>query len=938
MRSTINCEGSFIYWWEIIRSILAIWSCILYFIVPLYMSPYRIILHCLDGAGIVDIYLRLHLCYYNEDGLLISHPLKTATNYLRSAFVVDFIAVLPICMMIRTYNNENIYLYFILNLNKLIPLYRYTGLISTVYHNTLTPLHKVYGLCFIPIVLILSNFCGSFLISRRCSYNRDDLNVFGGDGKDYDDVICTKDSLLATSSFHKPLNGLRVQLYAIYIGVSLLTTCGMQGFEVSNNEDRMIIIFMSFIGLYLTVIFAGKVITLYFFRHKLLLRHQEAMHSLKKFLFTTKVNPQLHKAVVYYTELKWSLEKGRRVHDLIKPLSVQMQIDILYELYGRQLYKTSVFTTKSNAFYRNLLPLTKHELICKGGYIITINDVSRLTFILCEGVVEVLAPDGIVLTTLGAGSMFGNLEDVQRLRVRNSVVATCHTEILTIPSKEFHKLLEYEPSMKNEYKLLKLKYINYIPCEAAKPQTFSETITVKKSKWQYVFNPNSRGMQIWYTVSLIFSCYLCIMIDLYQLGSGEHSMYIRFVQYTCDCFYIAQFILKFRTAYEDERGTLVTDLRIISKRLCKNKYRLAIGIISLIPADVLLLQITTIPTERRMWLIAILRLNRLLRLTYVFEYFNTSSEKLNVNVYVMRFGFIILWISLAFFGIAALTTIISCPFDRNIEPVVPSCYDIINLTSYKKFRLFLKHIYLASNFLNFAAQNRNFPNGVLHIIFFIAMMLLAETLFFVCISQVYSVIAEYSVKRQRFISNTERITSFMNNEEVSLSLVERIVAYIHLLWLEQRGDIFPALLTEAPRYLKDAILNDAFQNILIRHPVFARCHSDCLRQIIHKSRAITFFVGDYIQFKGVIDNCMYFIFNGEVFVLYDETTDDEDVVEILRSGDAFGIEQGLHYKVPHVYSYKAKKRCILLVLDFNEWDYLLRFFPASKEQIYNSLK
>ncbi|GJQ69696.1 hypothetical protein Trydic_g22268 [Trypoxylus dichotomus] len=363
----------------------------------------------------------------------------------------------------------------------------------------LTPTRKIYGLSFVPIVLVLANFFGSFLITRECSFNLHDDLPEPYNPEFFQGVKCLNSSLLAKSRFSKPMDIVRVQLYAIYIGTSLLTTSGMQGFSPSNDDTRLILIIMSLLGLYLTVVFAGRIITLYFFHHRLLLRYQEAMRSLNRFLNMIKVNPQLKKTIIYNYEVKWGQLKCRRLHHIFDPLPLQMKSSILFELYGKKLFSTSIFRMKSKAFFRNLLPIMRHEIICKGGYVITINDVTRYTYIVCKGEAEVLAPDGIVITTLSSGSMFGNLENKKRSR-----------------------LLEYEPQMKEEYRSLTVTYLNYIPGNDSDITRLADEPTKKhKSRWGFVFDPNTSGMHIWNVINLVFSCYLCIILDLYQLGSGN---------------------------------------------------------------------------------------------------------------------------------------------------------------------------------------------------------------------------------------------------------------------------------------------------------------------------------------------------------------------------------------------------------------------------------
>ncbi|KAI4465674.1 dna primase large subunit [Holotrichia oblita] len=296
------------------------------------------------------------------------------------------------------------------------------------------------------------------------------------------------------------------------------------------------------------------------------------------------VNPQLVQAIVYHYEIKWSQQKGRSVHNVFEILSLQIQSDVLFEIYGMNLYNASIFKSKTKSFFKNLVPKTRHEIICKEGYAVTINDITKYIYIVCKGEFEILAPDGTVTTTVLCGGMFGNLQNKKRSRLRISAVACCHSEVLMITALEFHKLLEYEPQIKDEYVALIRIYFNYIPGSNETKKTIRSDNTykaqnIKKSIWLYVFNPNTLRMQIWNAINLTFSCYVCIILDLYQLCSTENSIIMLVMQYTCDVLYAAQYCLKFRIAYEDEWGTLITDLRQIAKKQCENKFRLLIGTI-----------------------------------------------------------------------------------------------------------------------------------------------------------------------------------------------------------------------------------------------------------------------------------------------------------------------------------------------------------------------
>lgn len=88
--------------------------------------------------------------------------------------------------------------------------------------------------------------------------------------------------------------------------------------------------------------------------------------------------------------------------------------------------------------------------------------------------------------------------------------------------------------------------------------------------------------------------------------------------------------------------------------------------------------------------------------------------------------------------------------------------------------------------------------------------------------------------------------------------------------------------------------------------------------------------------KGDIDGCMYFIHKGDVDV-YDIQGKNEIPREMLTKNTSFGEVQGL-FRVPHDYSYKAHTIVDAVFLDFSDWEYLITWFPASREEIFRNSK
>lgn len=112
-----------------------------------------------------------------------------------------------------------------------------------------------------------------------------------------------------------------------------------------------------------------------------------------------------------------------------------------------------------------------------------------------------------------------------------------------------------------------------------------------------------------------------------------------------------------------------------------------------------------------------------------------------------------------------------------------------------------------------------------------------------------------------------------------------------------------------------------------------KTHVDFIRQLVVHLKRCVFFPGNFLAEKGDVDGCMYFIHDGEVDVF---EMHGENVIprEVLRKRRSFGEASGLFNK-PHEYSYRAHTVVDALLLCYSDWQYLLKWFPASQEEIYS---
>lgn len=583
------------------------------------------------------------------------------------------------------------------------------------------------------------------------------------------------------------------------------------------------------------------------------------------------------------------------------------------------------------------------RIVLKDEYIYSVNDLMRSAVILLDGVIDVIGPDGLQITTLYPGSLFGNLEGRTRRRSGQSYIAATHSELFTIPSAQLYKLLAFYPDMEEDFYRLKSVNISYIQSKIENHYLLetslskSTTAINSTSMFDHVFNPNSHGIQLFEVLILIIPCYLGLLIDFYQLGAGDTSPYVLVCQYMCDILYATHYLLKNRIAYENDKGVMIMDKHKIRQRNSKQTLTNVLSLISLIPLEVIFL---VIPSDVQAVHYTFFRINRVLRIIWVVNKYDQLTRRLNVNMVVVRTFSIILWVALYIAGTAALMSIISCSTTMNMHPQTPSCVILFNAASSKKTELYTRWIYISTNSLTLCSQHVFYPEHSAIIALFVLIMLVGYQLYATVIGEMFQThVGRYQCKYM-YHSVIRRIKYFMRCADLTTSLQRRAYYYMSSLWLYHDGILNPELLSHRPAYLRDAVLNDVFFEKMRQHSLFEKCHPHCLRQIINKLKFRAYFEGDYIQLENVRDARIYILIYGKVAILKNVDKNVNERVDVLEGGtQLFGVLAGFYPRKGHHYTYRSMViNTYVAFLNREDWIYILNFFPASKKLIHDAAK
>lgn len=574
LRTTINPVGNFYVTYEVMKSIMIIISATLhstYYVIVSENAYWKYSLLALDVSEIVDIYIRLHLCYYNDLGIFVKHPLSTAAHYLAHNFWIDFFSCLPLQLLVDVQSDTPSTRIMFLHMNRLLQLYRYFAITNYLSSRHFKPKSKFYSFRMLPMIPLASTLVGSFILSNYCVISDRIVHKSAAMKKMFTDGLhCKLDIWLVKSQFLKPLSPLRAQLYSMYMITGCITNIGSQGFEVQNTKSGLVIALLSIFGVYFTIRLLLKIVVHNLSTSDVLSMYQASLFNLKKYMKLNKVRSKLQQLIVDHYDARWNRQRGKNVVHLMKNFHYAIKQDILYYIYGIPILENSVFPMEGMKFVRNLMMYMSHETFMERANIVRVNDINSQIHVIYRGTVDVIAVDGTRLETLEVSAIFGNIDGLPYVRQKMNFVARSVVEVLSVESTVFFKVLNDHPHLKSIFTLATQRFVHYFPSKRQQePKTYgtfyydekfeglcSKLKNVLESK---VFYPDTKFIRNWQLFNVLFA-YISLVLYMYQVSLSEFNTYFVALQYFCDFIYILNFYVRVHLAYEDQSGILVSTL------------------------------------------------------------------------------------------------------------------------------------------------------------------------------------------------------------------------------------------------------------------------------------------------------------------------------------------------------------------------------------------
>lgn len=182
-------------------------------------------------------------------------------------------------------------------------------------------------------------------------------------------------------------------------------------------------------------------------------------------------------------------------------------------------------------------------------------------------------------------------------------------------------------------------------------------------------------------------------------------------------------------------------------------------------------------------------------------------------------------------------------------------------------------------------ENENPPETDMELLFVIVDLTTGYLLFAALIGQFGAILSQIMRARVEFLDDSETIRQYLQHNNVSGDLENRVVSWIDYMWQTKQSFDQENVLRKLPEQLRAQITVHVHLETLRHVEVFSDCEPGLLRDIVVKLKSQVYSPGDYICRKGDVGKAMYIVKSGRLRVL---GSDGLTVLATLSEGSYFG--------------------------------------------------
>lgn len=391
-----------------------------------------------DLMFVIDIFINFRTTFIklNTDEV-ISNPKQIALHYLKTWFVVDFVAAIPFEFMITPEVDSATTLFGLLKTARLLRLVRVARKLDR---------YSEYGLAVVILLTCLFTLIAHWL---AC--------IWHGIGN-----LEKKNDMGWIRELTENLNlnnttGLDLQtryITALYFTLSSLTSVGFGNVSPNTDAEKIFSVCVMIIGALMYASIFGNLTAIIQRLYSRASRFHRDLRVIEDFVRFYKIPKATKEELDEYFRHEWAYTKGVDMETVLNRFPESLQADVCLHLHRNLFTECGAFKTASEGCLRALALRFKIRHYLPGHFIIKQGDEVKRLYFIAKGNIEVVKFDE-AMVTLGKGDViscdYSTVQSVYIPKANASLRVQTHCEIHSVAWCELVAVLKAYSSFREEF-------------------------------------------------------------------------------------------------------------------------------------------------------------------------------------------------------------------------------------------------------------------------------------------------------------------------------------------------------------------------------------------------------------------------------------------------------------------------------------------------------